>query len=97
MTKKQTRRKAPGQKRYTKEEREEILQFIDDHNDKHAVGGIIEARRKFGVTPPTIKAWTERRTRHTPKGPAPQGSIFELMEAQAHRIANLETLLGVGK
>ena len=49
-----------GKTRYSSTERREILDFIDAYDAEHGGrGGILAARRRFGVSPPTIRAWRE--------------------------------------
>lgn len=54
------RRKGDTGKRYTATERDEILKFIGEYNAEHMRGGVTAASKKFGVSIPTLTAWTRR-------------------------------------
>lgn len=49
-------------KRYTEEERVEILAFVDDVNAESGTGGIKRASEKFGVTAMTLSRWLRERS-----------------------------------
>ncbi len=46
-------------KRYTEEEKQEIVDFINDYNKTNKRGGQAKAVAKFGVSPITLKKWVE--------------------------------------
>ncbi|MFM2170405.1 MAG: hypothetical protein RI957_634 [Verrucomicrobiota bacterium] len=47
-------------KRYTEEQKSEILAFIEKHNAEKGRGGQTVAIKKFGVTAATLAAWGKK-------------------------------------
>ncbi|MEX2578312.1 MAG: hypothetical protein WD342_04575 [Verrucomicrobiales bacterium] len=62
-TKETSKRAAPAKKasrrsvRYSDEQKEEILEFVREHDRKHGRGGQAAAAEKFGTTPLSISKW----------------------------------------
>ena len=47
-------------KRYTEEQKTEILAFIEKFNAENGRGGQTAAVKKYGVTPLTLSAWSKK-------------------------------------
>ena len=48
-------------KRYTEEEKEKILLFVEEINNSKGRGGPAAAKKKFGISPITLSAWQKKR------------------------------------
>ncbi len=44
-------------KRYSEDEKREIVDFVRKHNLEHRRGGVSAAVKKFGVSPITVNSW----------------------------------------
>jgi len=44
-------------KRYTAEQKQEIIDFVNDHNSQNKRGGVTAAAKQFGVSQLTIGGW----------------------------------------
>ncbi|WP_411845714.1 hypothetical protein AAFN60_19050 [Roseibacillus persicicus] len=55
-------RKKTAGKRYTAEEKEVILSFVDEVNQSKGRGGPAAAKKKFGVSPITLTSWQKKRS-----------------------------------
>lgn len=47
-------------KRYSKEEKSEVVDFVKAYNEENGRGGVANATKRFGITAMTIKAWMDR-------------------------------------
>lgn len=47
-------------KRYTAEEKQEVLDYVASVDTDKGRGGVAAAARKFGITPLTVTAWKKR-------------------------------------
>lgn len=54
-------------KRYTEEEKSEILAFIEKFNAEKGRGGVTAAVKKFKATPVTISSWLKKTGKKTVK------------------------------
>jgi transposase-like protein len=50
-------KKASKGKRYTAEEKQQIVDFVNKHNAAHGRGGATAASKKFGVSQLTVASW----------------------------------------
>jgi cytochrome c556 len=55
-------------KRYTEEQKSEILSFIEKFNAEKGRGGQTAAIKKFGVTAVTLSNWTKKTGKKAAKG-----------------------------
>lgn len=82
-------------KRYTAAEKDEILAFVRQVNEKLGRGGAARAARRFGVTPLTIHNWLRAaedpisRGRQSGRNPELLKSLQRMAELH-ERIAKLE-------
>ena len=53
------RRKSKG-KRYTDNEKAQVVAFVEKTNAEHGRGGITAASKKFGITPLSISNWMKK-------------------------------------
>ncbi len=44
-------------KKYSNQERLDVLEFVQAYNKKHGRGGKVAATKKFGVNPNSIRSW----------------------------------------
>lgn len=58
-------------RKYTRAEREGILAFVLEYNQKHGRGGESAASRKFSVNPLTIRSWMKAGKGKASKSSAP--------------------------
>ncbi len=86
-------------KRYSKEEKQEVVDFVTEYNDSHnGRGGVVKAVKKFGMTAVTIKGWLDISAApnivglSTPKGSNIFNQLGELHEEIAKREVELEAL-----
>jgi hypothetical protein len=49
-------------KRYTAEEKEVILSFVEEVNQAKGRGGPAAAKKKFGISPITLTSWQKKRS-----------------------------------
>ena len=54
------KKKTTKGKRYTAEEKQEVMDYVDSVDGDNGRGGVAAAARKFGITPLTITAWKKR-------------------------------------
>jgi len=48
-------------KRYTKEQKQEVIDFVNTYNSEHnGRGGVANATKKFGITAMTVKSWVTK-------------------------------------
>jgi transposase-like protein len=52
-------KKASKGKRYTAEEKKQIVDFVNSHNEANGRGGVTAAVTKFGTSALTISAWVK--------------------------------------
>lgn len=46
-------------KRYTAEEKQSVVEFVNSHNEANGRGGVTAAVKKFGTSALTISAWVK--------------------------------------
>jgi len=51
-------------KRYTLQEKAEVLDFVDRYNAEHGRGGQTAATQKFGLSPLSISSWRKQALRN---------------------------------
>ena len=54
-------KKKTAGKRYTEEQKEKILAFVDEVNEAKGRGGPAAAKKKFGISPITLTSWQKKR------------------------------------
>ena len=54
------KKKTTKGKRYTAEEKQEVMDYVASVDGDNGRGGVAAAARKFGITPLTITAWKKR-------------------------------------
>lgn len=59
-TKKVSAKKVVRGKRYTAEEKNNIIAFVNEHNAKNKRGGQLTAAKKFGISQITIASWLKK-------------------------------------
>jgi len=48
-------------KRYSKEEKQKVVDFVNQYNaDHNGRGGVANATKEFGITAMTIKSWMDK-------------------------------------
>lgn len=52
--------------RYSQEKKDEVLKFVQEHNEKNGRGGQSAAATKYGLTPLTVKNWMDKAGIPTP-------------------------------
>lgn len=73
----------PIRKRYSKEEKAEIVSFVKSHNAKNKRGGITAAAAKFGATPVTIGSWLKKDSGAAPAKSTSRGGSKEAKTVHA--------------
>ncbi|MEK7954309.1 hypothetical protein [Luteolibacter soli] len=53
-------KKATKGKRYTVEEKQSVVDFVNSYNEANGRGGLTAAVKKFGTSALTISAWVKR-------------------------------------
>ena len=65
----------PKGRRYTPNERRDILEFIRQYNSSHGRGGATAAMKKFGISQPTLSLWISKAgDSQAGDGTSPNGS-----------------------
>lgn len=82
-------------KRYTAEEKEKVVTFVQDYNAENGRGGQSSAAAKFGISQLTISNWLKNAgvSAKMPKGLGAKGSMqnkLATMLALGQEIAQLE-------
>jgi transposase-like protein len=52
-------KKATKRKRYTAEEKQSVVDFVNSHNEANGRGGVTAAVKKFGTSALTIATWVK--------------------------------------
>lgn len=96
MAKKTTKPQSRG-KRYTKDEKAEILIFVDKHNAEKGRGGAAAASRQFKVSQLTIGNWLKEAGSPSPRRKNQSGDITKVLKrlGEIHKkMAKVEEELG---
>lgn len=83
-------------KRYTEEQKSEILSFIEKFNTENGRGGQTAAVKKFKVTPMTLSAWNKKSGKKAKKAPKKMrnpSKLWDRLNAVKSEIAKAEKLL----
>jgi hypothetical protein len=86
-------------KRYTEEQKGEILAFIEKHNAENGRGGQTVAIKKFGVTAASLAAWGKKsgkkakKASKTAKKTRNPSKLWERLATVKSEIAKAEKLL----
>ncbi len=82
-TKTAAKKAAPRGKRYSPEEKQKIIDFIEEHNAKHGRGGQTRAGEEFGVAQLTLASWLKGGAKKTGKKAAKKGAKKAAKKAAA--------------
>lgn len=84
-------------KRYSFEERSDVLLFINNHNNNYGRGGMTTAVKKFGISAVTIRNWiAERKESGAEKvSHTKQGDIYRNIAALVDEIATMQRSIDV--
>lgn len=86
-------------KRYTEEEKVEILAFTSQYNAEHGRGGQTAAVKKYGVTALTLNAWSKKygkkisKVAKAPKKFRDPGKLIERLKVVSAEISKIEKTL----
>ena len=83
-------------KRYTEEQKAEILAFIEKFNADNGRGGQTAAVKKFKVTPVTLSAWnkkTGKKAKKAPKKMRNPSKLWDRLKTVKSEIAKAEKQL----
>lgn len=87
-------------KRYTEQEKSDILAFIEKHNAENGRGGQTVAIKKFGITAATLAAWNKKsgkkagkKATKTAKKTRNPSKLWERLGTVKSEIAKAEKLL----
>ncbi|MEM9080946.1 MAG: helix-turn-helix domain-containing protein [Verrucomicrobiota bacterium] len=87
MTKEQRKKTA---RRYTDEEKAEIIQYVKRVNQEKGRGGVSAAVRHFGISPITVNSWLSRERETGVAAPLPKNaSTVEIYQ----RLADLHSFI----
>ncbi|MBK1834913.1 hypothetical protein JIN78_12660 [Roseibacillus ishigakijimensis] len=98
MTNKLKKRTA---KRYTDEEKANILRYVHQVNQEKGRGGVSAAVRKFGISPITVNGWLRTMKESGPTLPLPKNAtavevfqrladLHSAIEAKRQELARME-------
>lgn len=92
MATKKTRNKG---KRYTPGERQEVLNFVDEHNTHYGRGGMTTAVKKFGISAVTIRNWiTDMHSdSDTDVTPTDEGDVYRGIAKLVDEISDLQNTI----
>jgi transposase-like protein len=77
-------------KRYTKEEKQKVLDFANSVDAEKGRGGVAAAAREFGVSPLTITSWRKRAEGITGGSSTSKGSHGATEQSRAlHRLGEI--------
>ncbi len=79
-------------KRYTTEEKQEVLDFVASVDSEKGRGGVAAAQRKFGITALTITNWKNKAEGGSPSG-ASKSSASRGATAQSRVLHRLGEIL----
>ena len=60
------KKKTTKGKRYTAEEKKEVMDYVASVDGDNGRGGVAAAARKYGITPLTVTAWKKRAAGDSP-------------------------------
>lgn len=84
------KKKTTKGKRYTAEEKQEVVDFVSSVDSDKGRGGVAAAARKFGITPLTITAWKKRAEGGSPASSAKGGKRGATAQSRVlHRLAEI--------
>ena len=64
-------------KRYTPDERQQVLEFVEEHNVEHGRGGMTTAVKHFGISAVTIRSWLNDNVASTAgASPSHEGDVY---------------------
>jgi len=79
-------------KRYSKQERRDVLSYVAEHNESHGRGGITTAVKKYGISAVTIRNWMSDTTVGAAKPSHTQeGDLYRQLADLTDAIHKLET------
>lgn len=62
-------KKSPKRKRYSPEEKREVMEFVLAHDKDHGRGGQAAAAKKFKISPITVSSWMKNPLPEKSRGP----------------------------
>lgn len=83
------KKKSSKRKRYSEEEKNEIISFVEKINAEKGRGGVAAAVRKFGASPISINSWLSKKGGAISKGRKGQDVLGRLV-ALRDEIAQME-------
>ena len=92
MSKKNGKSQKQKGRRYTVEERAEVIRHVEEHNQTHGRGGMASAARRFGITPLTISNWLNRRSAPVSNSNSIEDVLTEIGEVNREIVAKEEEL-----
>lgn len=79
-------------KRYTDEEKAQILRFVQQVNQERGRGGVSAAVREFGISPITVNGWLRNQKDSGPTLPLPKNaSAVEIFQRLADLHSSIES------
>ncbi|MGJ8723453.1 MAG: hypothetical protein ACSHYB_02760 [Roseibacillus sp.] len=84
------KKKTTKGKRYTAEEKQEVIDYVISVDGDNGRGGVAAAARKFGITPLTITAWKKRAGGTAPASAAKGAKRGATAQSRVlHRLAEI--------
>ncbi|GHC66492.1 transposase [Roseibacillus persicicus] len=92
------KKKTTKGKRYTAEEKQEVIDYVASVDAEKGRGGVAAAARKFGITPLTITAWKKRAGGSSAPSAAKGGSRGATAQSRVlHRLGEILDEIEAGK
>ena len=82
-------------KRYTDEEKAEVVKFVKGYDNKNGRGGKSAAVKKFGISALTVAKWVGGKTKKSRKKPTPQPKQRKSSTQPANTAAKLQRMLEI--
>ncbi|MCW1883562.1 hypothetical protein OKA04_02410 [Luteolibacter flavescens] len=86
-------------KRYTLQEKADVLEFVDRYNAEHGRGGQTAATKKFQLSPLSISSWRKQAISrgtlpyHSPSANLPVGRMISQLQELHERIIEQEQVI----
>jgi transposase-like protein len=82
-------------KRYTPDERQQVLEFVEEHNVEHGRGGMTTAVKHFGISAVTIRSWLNDINAASTAGASPshEGDVYRHIAVLVDEVHMLSTKL----
>lgn len=83
-------------KRYSNDEKQEVIDFVNNYNAERGRGGVANASKKFAITQMTINSWLKRDSSNAVVNLSKAGNVYQklgaLHELIQQKEKELETL-----